>query len=273
MRREAQRGFTLVELAVALAVASITLAVIAPDFIATRRLSLAERSAAEATRIIEAAQWYYRDSNPGGSALDRVWPGQNAVGVDAGVDDDAVLDCLRGVGASCARRLLPDTMLTNAWGHAYAARVVSDALIVQSFVPVEVAGVVEASLPGGVCGERGAFCGFAPAPTGFIACCAVSPRPGREASIASMGMTRAACDGLNGVFDPANRRCETLEFDPTVADCNFYPGLCPDGYAVRSVQVQANCQRRVSVTLASGETLSACRTVTGRSTNYCCRNP
>lgn len=256
-----ERGYTLIELAIVLAVSSIMLAVVAPDFIAMTRVSLAEQSATEMTRVVEAAKWYYHESNRDDPALERVWPGQASAGDE--VSDRTVRECLRGERPRCARRVVPDELLTNPWGQPYVLHVRNDTLVVESHVPDAVTGVLEASLPGALCDATDLYCGFGVAPAGFRACCSVSPRPGVEASIAARTMTPELCSGVNGIFSPATGRCETSVYRG--ADCGTFVDQCPDGWELRDVEPQVTCG-------TAGAGGSACSDVFVQQTELtCCR--
>ena len=61
-----QRAFTLVELAIVLAVISIVAAYITPDFIELARTGMAERAAADLLHLQDGARWFYHES-PGAS--------------------------------------------------------------------------------------------------------------------------------------------------------------------------------------------------------------
>ncbi|MEO1483907.1 MAG: type II secretion system protein [Myxococcota bacterium] len=242
MARIAQRGFTLVELAIVLAVVSILVSVVAPDFIEVARNDLAEQSATEMTTLFDGAKWYYHDSAPEAPTEMR-WPGDYDGDFAEEFPRD-VEDCLTGNGRvtpdmDCTQSLLPTAALQNPWDQRYQLNLVPavDALIIGTNVPVSVAGVLRSYLPGGECSTAATnggtnpsttFCGansFDPIPAGYVRCCGVIPKPGTEASIASMGITQAACEGIGGIFIN-NGQCDLYAEEPNDASCSYVTGQC-----------------------------------------------
>lgn len=261
-----ERGYTLVELALVLTVVSVMAAVVAPDFIAMARNDLAARSVHEITRIVETARWHYYHSDPGDPTRPRTWPTTDTLGrVEMSPDAGS---CLQDSTGGCARRVLPDSMLTNPWGRDYDVRIVDDSLVVQTLVPEEVSGVLETRLPGGVCGNEHRYCGFGELPKGFRACCAVVPRPGLDPGLDTLEMNDAMCEGLGGVYDPATRECETLEFDESGPECiNVASRRCPNGFVLRGTDVRVRC------TMGDWYGESVCMSINTSVNSTCCRNP
>ncbi|MEM6532079.1 MAG: type II secretion system protein [Myxococcota bacterium] len=237
----AESGFTLVELAIVLAVVSILVSVVAPDFIEVARNDLAEQAAVEMTTLFDGAKWFYHESEPEAPTEMR-WPGDYDQDYRENFEMD-VEDCLTGdgrveAGLDCTNNLLPSSALMNPWDQRYQMELVPSAraLLVATNVPTSVGGVLRSYLPGGECSTpasnggvppSGQFCGagiFDAVPAGYVRCCGVIPMPGTEASIASMGITQAACEGIGGIFISASQ-CD-LYAEPTGSGCRTTTGDC-----------------------------------------------
>jgi hypothetical protein len=109
-----RRGFTLVQLAAVLAVIVIISAVVVADFIATRRVRLAERGVREMTAVLDAARWFYVNSSA--DPTQQRWPGYNGGNCSARAGEDPY-DILRGSGQLAN---LPAPLI-DPWGNAYTA--------------------------------------------------------------------------------------------------------------------------------------------------------
>lgn len=185
------RGFTLVELAIVLAVMAILTAAISPALIESARTRMAERAADDASRIHDASKWFFVESAPAGSPAQARWPGETTpqtCTTQPGSPDSQTELVSAGYLTSSA--------LTNPWGNPYEVRLVAGAspgrcaLRVSTVLPSAVTGAFTALLPAGECG---ASCGGAPVPGGFSRCCTRIPKPGGEASVtAALNAARGA---------------------------------------------------------------------------------
>ncbi|MEL6759257.1 MAG: type II secretion system protein, partial [Myxococcota bacterium] len=239
--RQSKRGFTLIEMAIVLSVISILVAVVAPDFIEIARNDLAEQSAGEVTAIFDAAKWSYHESSPM-NPESMHWPGDpDADSVENG--PRGIEDCLTGMGGGCVR-MLPPSALRNPWDQNYEAYIdpPSGGLIVRTNVPTSVAGVMRSYMPGGECaapyngGVAPGFCNTGPpAPPGMTRCCGMIPKPGNEASIASVGMTEAACDAVGGTYNGSTYECNLYFSEASGALCENR-STCEPGEVSRGIR-------------------------------------
>lgn len=245
-------GFTLVELAIVLAVVSILAAVVVPDFIEVARNDLAEQSAREVGLILDTAKWYYSNSatwndqgdfRPGAMR----WPGDRVYPPDYNENGaNAAEDCLRGLGTAlgagnlpdgttvrinCDIAYLPASALVNPWDQPYEINLVPQmqGINVATNVPRSVAGVLRSFVPGGECeagfngGTAPQYCfPLTPRPAGYATCCSTIPRPGREASFEEM-VTEVT---------PEASSAATCENEMLVPD----GGGCDDGYVARGIK-------------------------------------
>ncbi|MEL6544149.1 MAG: type II secretion system protein [Myxococcota bacterium] len=216
MRRQHEpNGFTLIEVAVMLAVVGILAAVLVPDYIEVQRTDLGEQTAVEVISILDSAKWYYTGTGTdfGNLAYDENlsrWPGDS----DSNNIEDAPNSaeaCLRGNGPAanrCNVQRLSASDMINPWGEPYELNLypagIGGGIGVRTNVPATAAGVLRAYLPGGECetGSNGGlapqFCpAVTPRPSGFVTCCSTIPRPGNEASYQAMTeeQTPIATDG------------------------------------------------------------------------------
>lgn len=235
-------GFTLIEIAIVLAIVAILSTVVVPDFIEVARNDLAKQASREMSLMIDTAKWYYANSGTWQDGADyrpdlMRWPGDfNADGVEDGAN--AAERCLTGQGAAeigppptsvrvnCDIAHLPRTALNNPWGRDYEVDLVpaTGGFRIRTNVPSSVSEVIRQSVPGGECetaanGGNGAptFCPVLnPRPAGFVTCCATIPRPGREASFQEMvnvlspGGSASACERPQDAIPPVpvnGRRC------------------------------------------------------------------
>ncbi len=225
------KGFTLVELAIVLAIVAILSTVVVPDFIEVARNDLAQQAAREMTLILDTSKWYYANSGTWqGSDFrpdDMRWPG-DYTGNDSENGSNAAENCLIGAGPGsilgislrCDVGYLPRSALQNPWGGQYEINLglANGGINVATNVPESVAGVIRSFVPGGECqngfnGGAGApqYCGpMAGQPAGFVTCCATIPRPGREASFQEM-VNQLSPDGDDECdstgCSPVNRNC------------------------------------------------------------------
>lgn len=117
----ADKGFTLLELAVVLAVVlTITTAAI-PFFIRGAETTAAQKTAKEISDIQTAARWYY--------LTNRAWPGS--------------IQALQSAGF-----LDPSSPPTNPWGHGYSISSNSRSLTLATTVPGSIGGLLVRALPG-----------------------------------------------------------------------------------------------------------------------------
>jgi len=190
-RAPADRGFTLLELGIVLAVSAILAAVVMPDFIESQRNKMAERAGDDVAGLFDAARWYWLDRAFGQVG---VWPGQQSA-----------INCVEYYDQPRAKRDLfnngyvatnPDdpnaTGFANAWFEKYgfdtfqATPNAPCMLRLSTNVPEVIAKAYIAFLPQARCqsdpGGRGlpiGPCGAGSAPgTGFVRCCGMIPPPG-----------------------------------------------------------------------------------------------
>ena len=180
-RGRAPRGFTLVELGVALAVAAILAAAVLPDMVEASRNKQVERTALDISYIHDAARWYrsqtngITDSSLGVGA--DTWPGQSSGGSSgcSPVDSSTAFQNIKANG------FLVEGQPRNPWGRDFTASAYNHpnlgcVFLVSTEVPTAVASTLEAMLPQGRCNN--AVCGAPSATPGFTKCCSAAVRPG-----------------------------------------------------------------------------------------------
>ncbi len=217
--RVTQSGFTLIELAVVLAVVAIMATVVVPDFIEVNRNDLSQQAASEVMVLLDNAKWYFTnssrwtpynasagdDGNPDYDPTMSHWPGDT----DRDLYEDsanAAEDCLRGNGIEddgngghrCHVARVSNSDLENPWNERYVLEIVrvpgnplASGFAVMTNVPTGSAAVFRSLVPGGWCANEGTFdgtlsCPNLGAPVGFVTCCALVPEPGNEASYQAM---------------------------------------------------------------------------------------
>ncbi|MEE8409916.1 MAG: type II secretion system protein [Myxococcota bacterium] len=222
-RKKTSRAFTIIEMAVVLAVASIIAAVVLPDFIETARNDLADQTAVQLTELMSMArQFYHTEGLKVSDPFYARWPGESKGGTDGP-------DCRPGPIPSdtelITARLVRSGDLINPWrqsvffslqsatpgcsgfcclfpslpgcgGGGGGPQPISCRFIVSTDVPQQVSLALTAHLPAAACnpigggrGGRGRG-GGSPCPTmgqspqpGYRRCCIGSPRPSVEASL------------------------------------------------------------------------------------------
>jgi prepilin-type N-terminal cleavage/methylation domain-containing protein len=189
-------GFTLIELAIALAVAGILAAALVPDFIEMARNDLAETAAADIVQLEDASRWFYRNSNLA-DPTQRRWPGQAAVGV-CNIDPVLAQQELIAAGYATAQAF------TTPWAGNYrlaAASIAADncGLRVDAEMPANAAGAVTQFVP-----VLNAIACPPALGAGNASACSVIPAPGKEAFLNTLdppAMTSEICAGLGGVLE------------------------------------------------------------------------
>lgn len=214
-------GFTLIELAVVLAVVAILATVVVPDFIEVNRNDLAEKAAMDTMQLMDSAKWYFTNSSRwtpydparGDQGNDLYDPDQSRWPGDMNRDwsEDlprAAEDCLLGngpeafggvggVGLRCHIPRITLSDLENPWEQDYDLEVIpvpgnpdASGFVVMTNVPQSAAAVYRSLVPGGWCSNEGSFgslsCPSDLPPPGFVTCCALIPEPGNEASYQAM---------------------------------------------------------------------------------------
>jgi hypothetical protein len=166
-------GFTLVQLAGVLAVMVLLCAVVVPDFIASRRVGLAERAIRDMAAVLDAARWFYVGSSA--DPFQQRWPGANAADCSPRGGEDT-LQALRAAG-----QLSATFDAVDPWGNRYSfgtllAEVEGEDVCLFEVraerVPATVHAVFVNNLP---------RLGLAPTCAGDV-CVARLPPPGREAA-------------------------------------------------------------------------------------------
>lgn len=182
------RGFTLVELGVALAAAAILAGVVLPDLVEASRDRQAERTALDISYIHDAARWYRSQTNgitdsSLGVAADS-WPGQSGGGASgcSPIDSSTAFQNLKANG------FLVQGQPQNPWGKDYTVREYHHAVgtpvapakgclfVVSTEVPTAVAGKLQALLPMALCNAP--ECGPPATTVGYTRCCSAVVRPG-----------------------------------------------------------------------------------------------
>lgn len=146
----AARGFTLVELAIVLAILAVLASAVAPVGIRQVEVRYAQRTGREITAIQEAAKWYYVDT--------RGWPG--------------AIDQLRAGGYLSA-----SWPAATPWGDPYTLSAAGTTLSVSAEVPAGLEGVVTQFLISPT---------TAPGAPGKVRVTSTIPIPGKEASLAML---------------------------------------------------------------------------------------
>jgi prepilin-type N-terminal cleavage/methylation domain-containing protein len=182
-------GFSLIELAIVLAVISVLVGMVAVDFVAVSRQQLAERVVRDLTELNDAAVWFYVESAPADRPDDARWPGFTngcaATGTPAFTDmvNEGYID--QGVPR-------------DPWGNAYTATVQAGAacnLVIGTAagsVPATLQEFIRSRLAQGTCNAG--------------ACSVTIPRPGavhlQECDVQdppSVVYSRAAAENMGGV--------------------------------------------------------------------------
>lgn len=202
LRKRISRAFTIIELAVVMAVASIIAAIVLPDFIETARNDLAEQTGVQMAELMGSARQFFHTT--GLQASDPFfarWPGEADM-APAGPNCSAGVD---GADVELVdERLVRMGDLSNPWQKPYyftlqGARGASQPFpcrfIISTDVPQQISLALTAQLPGAACnaagggggggGNRCPNIGQKPPPN-FQRCCFGSPRPGVEASLTRM---------------------------------------------------------------------------------------
>jgi prepilin-type N-terminal cleavage/methylation domain-containing protein len=190
MTRSPSHGFTLIELAIVIAIVAILSTALAPSLIDSAKSDLAERAAEEFTQIVDASLWYFGDqvTFEVGAARDprnALWPGQPSPANCTTVSDAAFAALSQGYLHLDSDAALGDTPL-NPWREPYVISLASGLapgpyphcqLKVSTEVPQEVGPNLRLTLSRAECvpGVR----------SGFWRCSTTIPKPGAQASIAT----------------------------------------------------------------------------------------
>ena len=206
-----QRAFTLVELAIVLAVISVVAAYVTPNFIELARGQLAERAAEDMLTLQDAARWFYHDSpGPGMDPKDTRWPGESAPGSCnvAGVTPEAELT---------DGNYITEPALTNPWDRPYRLDLWTPTPMnrnncrfqIVTEVPAGMGPQIMSTVPLSHCeralGDPNACPGNPP--SGFDLCCSRLVKPGFEAS--EDDVLASVCEHmLGGLWDAAAQTCD-----------------------------------------------------------------
>lgn len=156
-------GFSLIELAIVLGVASVLAAAFVPSFVESARTRMAEKAAQDVATLQDAAKWFYLQN--------KRWPSENTTtpACDRLADANAEQTDLR-------EHLLPNAFL-NPWGQRYTFDIRPGtggcALRVTTQVPQAVGSAFAAFLPSATCEAAG----------DSARCYSQIPPPGAEASL------------------------------------------------------------------------------------------
>ena len=242
------RGFTLVEVAIVLAVIGVLVVAVLPSAMNQARTELAERAVKEIIRIQDASKAFYLNSAPAGTPSVAVWPGQ---GLPCGTNPNATRNALLGVAPVAAPYVVAAELL-NPWGNPYIVETDSAptadqcGIRVKTQVPLQLAGLIRTFLPQATCGAN--VCGLA-AGAGNQVCCSSISKPGMERVLGRFEpkMSRTLCEeALAGtyVYTPAlGPRCQFPTGTRDAASCFWRggPGICPLGYRVAGATCGKNC--------------------------------
>jgi prepilin-type N-terminal cleavage/methylation domain-containing protein len=175
------RGFTLLELGIVIAVASVLCAMVAPTILEEIRSISAERVADSVWRIQEAGQWAFVDSAT--NMQDARWPGQQ----DCDGED---------VTSQLADKYIARQFLINPWGRPYVIKLVTGdgterrcLMRIETSVPQDVRYVVYERLRAPKCSH---------AINGFVKCMSDVPPPGRAVELSSLRQWSTAQGRPNG---------------------------------------------------------------------------
>lgn len=201
-RRRRRSGFTLLELGIVIGVAAILAAAILPDLIETMRNRMAERAAADAALIHDAARLYFVQATHPLYGRYR-WPGEQTAGQCATgyLEGNALFELTNGGyiasgGGPANPTNQGPNFMRNPWGQRYYLSLYAPSTTpapaclfgVVTDVPEVVANAFISFLPQAACnppGQANGACtivgqgGAAPAvPAGFQRCCSYVPKPG-----------------------------------------------------------------------------------------------
>jgi prepilin-type N-terminal cleavage/methylation domain-containing protein len=266
------RGFTLIELAVVLAIISILLSVAVPDFIESARNRMAERTARDITLIQDAAKWYFVEVAPAESPGQAHWPGEDnhsstvcapevpAPGTSARSPMRVLLEAgyLRNPEGDLA------TPLRNPWGADYvisldaqpaASPATCNLRVETSGIPNSLRGILEALLPQPRCEDETAD---------TVRCSSVIPRPGGEASVAY------AIEHMQKVWIPENVFVDFEEGRDRLTIDAFIPGKrFRKGGAGYCQRVEVSSYERLLVSYPAADSHPGLTILSSPGTMYC----
>ncbi len=210
-------GFTLVELGVVLAVMAVVASTVLPDFIESLKNELAVQAADQVMDLHAAARTYYHNSvkdieNPAFiGAIDpsiAIWPSEEGANT-CNIGERELRKGVHGKGAKGDKgKWEPDTVLVdlglidlsqtvNPWGKPIAMRLMPSGsalidedmrkvlctMVVATELPIEMANILRARLPGAHCNDA-ALCGDKEsAEAEFVRCCSAMTKPGLEVAL------------------------------------------------------------------------------------------
>lgn len=187
-----RRGFTLIEMAVVVAIVAILAAAFIPDLIEAARTRMAEKAAEDVGKIQSAAQWYFAESVNLGAPDEGRWPGEGTSPLSA-VNGNRT--CVaRAAPDSAQDQLIADGYLqpaafANPWNTPYFVRLTPGAAVptevcafsVSTALPTVIANSFRSFLPQAACVPNN-DCLAAAAVPGTSCCTSTIPKPGAEAS-------------------------------------------------------------------------------------------
>lgn len=185
-------GFTLIELAVVVAIIAILSAAFVPDLIEASRTRMAQKAAEDVAQIHSAGQWYFTESVSAGAPDTARWPGE---GVSPGGASDGNRTCVARTGVApktpqeqlVAAGYLQGVAFTNPWGNPYLVTLNTSVatptpvcgLRVSTALPTAVANAFTSFLPNAACTASSDCAGGTPTDTSC--CTSTIPKPGGEA--------------------------------------------------------------------------------------------
>lgn len=208
-RFRSRRGFSLIELAIVLAVLAILATALTPSVVESMRSRMAEKAAADVSALQDAAKWYFVESAPAERPEESRWPGQvNSFG------SNSYAECRTGTSSTQTPRIqltnggyTNPRAFSNPWGSEYELTLSGNpgcSLIISTNLPAEVAGAFQSFLPAAACetGPGNPTCPGEP-PPGGARCCSRIPKPGGEASV--LAALKKAKSGANPTLTEPTR--------------------------------------------------------------------
>jgi len=207
------KGFTLLELSVALAGLAIIATAAIPYFIRQAEVAAAQRTTKEVSSIQEASKWYRVQNG--------AWPASVATLQTAGY-------------------LNPSWSAQNPWGNAYSISSNSTSLTVTTTLPDSMGGVLSRALPGvssSTVGTNRTVNSVIPVPGQEASLTTVTNTANTAKSTADSALSMAQGSALP-VYDPWARISLPAQFDYGFYDCQWGTGA--SGWVMVGIRTSAN---------------------------------